>query len=201
MLIDKLTILFSIGTISTILMCGCETIYGGGGYGGSRSARQEAVLRQQMEQQQLRQDAQSARAAAQSLESQVGQMDLRLERIEATTRSGAWATQADLEILRAENKALRDELALAKSEHERLRSEIVGNVQNLIKEMQKRSASSQTSSQARTSSLSGYEHKVESGQTLSEIAKAYGVSMKKIIEANKLKGDVIRVGQILFIPD
>ena len=67
--------------------------------------------------------------------------------------------------------------------------------------MQKRSASSQTSSQARTSSLSGYEHKVEAGQTLSEIAKAYGVSMKKIIEANKLKGDVIRVGQILFIPD
>lgn len=197
---NKLVGIFSITIASMILMCGCETIYGNGSYGRNRVSQQEAALRHQMEQQQLRQDAQSARATAQSLESQVGQMDLRLERLESTTLNASWASQADVEELRRENKALREELALAKGEHERLRTEIVNNVQGLIKEMQKRSASS-SSSQSRQRSQSGYEHKVEAGQTLSEIAKAYGVSMKKIVDANNLKGDVIRIGQVLFIPD
>lgn len=197
---NKIAIAFSMVAMSMILMCGCETVYGNGGYGRNRASQQEAVLRQQIEQQQLRQDAHSARVAAQSLESQVGQMDLRLERLESTTLNASWATQSDVEALRQENKALREELALAKGEHERLRTEIVNNVQGLIKEMQKRTASS-SSSQSRSRSQSGYEHKVESGQTLSEIAKAYGVSMKKIVDANNLKGDVIRIGQVLFIPD
>ena len=46
------------------------------------------------------------------------------------------------------------------------------------------------------------EHTVQSGETLSEIASAYGVRMNALIEANGLKDpDSIRVGQTLFIPD
>lgn len=47
---------------------------------------------------------------------------------------------------------------------------------------------------------SGYEHVVESGQTLSAIAQAYKVSVSAIKKANNLKSDTVRVGQKLFIP-
>jgi N-acetylmuramoyl-L-alanine amidase len=45
-----------------------------------------------------------------------------------------------------------------------------------------------------------YEHKVERGQTLSAIARAYKVSVNDIKTANKLKSDIIHIGQILLIP-
>jgi len=48
----------------------------------------------------------------------------------------------------------------------------------------------------------GYEHEVQSGETLSEIARAYGVSSQDIIRANNLQNpNVLRVGQKLFIPE
>jgi nucleoid-associated protein YgaU len=48
----------------------------------------------------------------------------------------------------------------------------------------------------------GYEHVVEAGQTLSEIAAAYGVRVQVVVEANNLRSaDNIRVGQKLFIPE
>ncbi|MBN2301481.1 MAG: LysM peptidoglycan-binding domain-containing protein [Lentisphaerae bacterium] len=51
-------------------------------------------------------------------------------------------------------------------------------------------------------SATGREHIVQAGQTLSEIASAYGVQVKSIVSANKLKdANSIKVGQKLFIPD
>jgi len=46
----------------------------------------------------------------------------------------------------------------------------------------------------------GYEHVVEKGQSLSAIAKAYGVTVDKIKQANNLKSDILHIGQKLFIP-
>jgi LysM repeat protein len=49
---------------------------------------------------------------------------------------------------------------------------------------------------------SGYEHVVQAGETLSEIASAYNVRVSTIVEANKLANpNAIRVGQKLFIPE
>ncbi len=46
-----------------------------------------------------------------------------------------------------------------------------------------------------------YEHVVESGQTLSEIARAYGVTQNEIIKATGIKdASKLRVGQKLYIP-
>jgi LysM repeat protein len=45
-----------------------------------------------------------------------------------------------------------------------------------------------------------YKHKVEPGETLSAIARAYKVSVKDIKQANNLKSNIIRVRQILHIP-
>ena len=45
-----------------------------------------------------------------------------------------------------------------------------------------------------------HEYKVQPGATLSAIAKAYDVSVSSIRSANNLRGDMIRAGQILYIP-
>jgi LysM repeat protein len=45
-----------------------------------------------------------------------------------------------------------------------------------------------------------YKHKVESGETLSAIARAYKVSVHDIKKTNNLKSNIIGVGQILHIP-
>ncbi len=51
-------------------------------------------------------------------------------------------------------------------------------------------------------SATGREHTVEAGQTLSDIARAYGTTVNAIVQANNLPSpDRIRVGQKLFIPD
>ena len=40
------------------------------------------------------------------------------------------------------------------------------------------------------------------GETLSEIARAYGVSVNAITRANKIeRPDLVRAGQTLFIPE
>ncbi|MBO4631000.1 MAG: LysM peptidoglycan-binding domain-containing protein [Lentisphaeria bacterium] len=44
------------------------------------------------------------------------------------------------------------------------------------------------------------EHVVEKGTTLNALAKAYGVTVKEIMNANKLKKPVIYAGQKLLIP-
>ena len=47
----------------------------------------------------------------------------------------------------------------------------------------------------------GYEHVVQSGETISTIAQAYGVSVAAILRENNLRdANIIREGQKLFIP-
>jgi len=54
---------------------------------------------------------------------------------------------------------------------------------------------------ASTTGMTGYEHVVKEGDTLSTIATAYKVKTSAIIEANKLQSpDTLRTGQKLFIP-
>lgn len=50
--------------------------------------------------------------------------------------------------------------------------------------------------------VSGYEHIVRQGETLSTIAKAYNVTAKAIIDSNQIKNpDRLSIGQKLFIPE
>ena len=43
-------------------------------------------------------------------------------------------------------------------------------------------------------------HKVQSGESLSLLAQRYNVRVSQIKEANNLRGDVVRIGQVLTIP-
>jgi N-acetylmuramoyl-L-alanine amidase len=44
------------------------------------------------------------------------------------------------------------------------------------------------------------QHKVKSGESLSLLAKRYNVDLDRLREANGIKGDLVRIGQVLTIP-
>ena len=141
------------------------------------------------------------------------QLDARLSRLE-TQMNTAPRTQDDI-------TALRRDVQLVRAERETLKKEITDDLAGRIEKIAARqqadinaarsaaTASAGPAGAARTSgggarsgSGGGYEHKVERGQTLSEIARGYNKSVESIMKANKLSNpSAIRVGQVLFIPD
>ncbi|HPB09981.1 MAG TPA: LysM domain-containing protein [Kiritimatiellia bacterium] len=134
-------------------------------------------------------------------------LEARLARVET---QGAAAPRPSEEIT-----ALRRDMQLLRSERDTLRNEITSDLAARIEAIAARqqaefnAARAAAVPQAGASAVaapvrsgSGYEHKVERGQTLSEIARGYGKSVEAIMKANKISNPShIRVGQVLFIPD
>ncbi len=181
---------------------GCETMYN------ASNRRQEAdtaALRAAQERQQISRDTEIAKAAAQSAEVQLQQLDMRLSRLEDSLRQSQTANGTDLAALQREIASLKSESAAIRADREAMKKEIVNEISTevakLLAAQQQKATAAAAAARAEAQSQSGYEHKVQSGQTLSAIAQAYGVSVEKIKRANNLKNDVIRVGQTLFIPD
>ena len=140
-------------------------------------------------------------------------LDARLTRLEAQVNTASRnpddlvAVRRDLQLIRADRETLKKEIT----------DDLAGRVEKIAARQQAEiraarpapapaaslgSASSHPAGTAATGGRSGYEHKVEKGQTLSVIAKGYGKSVESIMKANKLSNpSSIRVGQVLFIPD
>ena len=140
-------------------------------------------------------------------------LDARLTRLEAQVNTASRnpddlvAVRRDLQLVRADRETLKKEIT----------DDLAGRVEKIAARQQAEiraarpapapaaslgSASSHSAGTAGTGGRSGYEHKVEKGQTLSVIAKGYGKSVEAIMKANKLSNpSSIRVGQVLFIPD
>lgn len=100
--------------------------------------------------------------------------------------------------------ALRKDMEILRTSNANLRKEIVDELSGKLARMQPASSGAATSKSAKVQSKNkaGYEHKVEKGQTLSEIAKGYGTTVDAILKANNLTvKSTLRVGQTLFIPD
>ena len=101
-------------------------------------------------------------------------------------------------IMRNEIKSLRGQLAEANKKIENIQvssKKINDSLNNIEKFFDKESLSTSDNS------ISGREHIVETGHTLSAIAIAYGASVKEIKRINNLSSDNIYVGQKLFIPE
>ena len=129
------------------------------------------------------------------------ELDLRLQRMESRVNSASSAEEI---------AALKRDIALLRSERDTVKKEITDDLVARIDKVVSRSGAStpavktpgagtaSTSSRAKT----GYNHTVEKGQTLSEIARGYGKNLDVIMKANNLKtANTIRPGQVLFIPD
>lgn len=187
--------------LAGLSLAGCETLYQSGYRQppAESDARREA-LRVEMARQQAARDLETLKAESEAASRNLQRLDARLERLEADTRQNA-ATRAELETLRRDVEQLR-------GEREQLRKQIVDE---LSREMARllaaqpaatgRASGASSQGTAATRGQSGWEHKVLAGQTLSEIAAAYKVSVAGIMKANDMKSDLIRVGQVLFIPD
>ena len=146
-------------------------------------------------------------------------LDARLTRLESQLAAGPRSQSPD------DIAVLRRDIQLIRAERETLRSEIVSDLAGRIETIASRQQADINAAKAAAASAasantsrggggtpaapaatprtgSGYEHKVERGQTLSEIARGYGKSVESIMKANKITNpSSIRVGQVLFIPD
>ena len=123
------------------------------------------------------------------------QQSLLVSRLGTLERSGNPVTKDEL-------AALRADLNTAKASHAQLREAIVDDLSKRIAALAEKRDMEERKAREAAAQRSGYNHTVEAGQTLSAIAKAYGVSQKAIMQANRLTdASKLRVGQKLFIPD
>ncbi len=141
-------------------------------------------------------------SAIQRLATRVERLEQRNEAIETRSES----TSEELRQLRAmlESEARRAEVRLAAMEkdvaatavaREKLRKELAADLGKRIGVIMAKQAADSV-----PPASGGYEHTVKSGETLSEIARAYGVTSSVIVRDNKLRdANSLRVGQKLFI--
>jgi LysM repeat protein len=176
--------------LAAVILSGCDTFYQDSRYADSQ--RQEAVRLEMVRQQQIR-DLDALKATSEAVDLHLQQLDTRMDRLEGALRD-AGTPQAEITALRREVEALR-------RERETLKREVVDDLSREMAKLLAAQSASAARGGTRTARQSGYEHKVQAGQTLSEIAAAYKVSVETIKRANNLKDDMIRVGQVLFVPD
>ncbi len=139
-------------------------------------------------------------------------LQARMDRIEAgmaatpKSQDEITALRRDMQLIRAERETLKKEITddLA-ARIEKIAARQQAEINAARASMTSQSASAPRAQPGGSSSAagrSGYEHKVERGQTLSEIARGYGKSVDAIMKANKITNpSSIRAGQVLFIPD
>ena len=170
----------AIGVLLGLLAGGCTTIYGGG--------RQQREARVEMELRNLRAEVERLRDRLDELDA--GRQDVyrRVEGIEGDVAGEVRANRQRLDQL--EQRVAAVDAARAKDR------------QAIVDELSREMAKLVNSRAPAPRTVSGVEHVVQPGQTLSEIAAVYGVRTRAIVEANNLTDpNNIRVGQTLFIPE
>jgi predicted nucleic acid-binding Zn-ribbon protein len=180
--------------LAAVLLAGCKTFYQNPQYASSN--RQEAV-RVEMARQQEARDLDVMKAKTESVDDHLQQLDTRMDRLEGALRE-AGTPQTDIAGLRRDIEQLRAERETLKKE---VVDELSREIAKLLAAQPAPASRGSSASRASQGQQSGYEHKVQAGQTLSEIASAYKVPVDKIKKANNMSSDTIRVGQVLFVPD
>lgn len=181
-------------TIALPLLTGCLATYD------NQQAQMEAALKA---------DMRILQEENMRLKGQVERFDLEIERltrnVDTLRTAPTGPSAADVQTLQQRIAQLENQLRTLDAARERDRKEIIDSLSSKLSAVVASKPAPRPApaapSQRRTGTQEGYEHVVESGQTLSAIASAYNVSTKSIIEANSLtRPDQLRVGQKLFIP-
>ena len=176
------------------LMSGCTTVQGW--FDGTifESKPDPAVARVQTTTQQMSLEFRQLTEQMNEIRRNQQEQDTRLNQMAAQLASGGrtqseiTALQRDIQMLRADRETLKREIT----------SDLAARIEKVAQAQRASTPSPASSAKPRT----GYEHKVEKGQTLSEIARGYGKSMDSIMKANNIKdASSLRIGQVLFIPD
>lgn len=175
----------------------------------------QADARVAYQQRQAVQEVQRLASQFDQLQNGMESLSSRMNRLESSNASGD---------LRAEIGALRSELNELKRRQEAMRGEIVAEISKKMADLiaKTRPASPPPAPPASATSARGgkgaraaapqpeaahtgptgpyFEHVVESGETLSYIAKECNTTVQKIKQYSGLKSDSLRVGQKLLIP-
>lgn len=111
---------------------------------------------------------------------------------------------AQLRSLQDRLTEIESRIARVDAAREKDKQEMIDRLSGKIAEIMARAAPKPSGKKAseRRYSGTGYEHEVKSGESISAIAAAYGVSVQAILDNNDIKdAHKIRVGQKLFIPE
>ena len=173
----------------------------------------QADARAAYQQRQAVQEVQRLSSQFDQLQNGMDSLASRMNRLESSSSSSD---------VRAEVAALRSELNTLKRRQEAMRGEIVAEISKKMADLiaKSRPAPVPASASAPVSKGKGrseavrsndapvatgptgpyFEHTIEPGETLSYIAKECKTTVQKIKQYNNMKGDVLRVGQVLKIP-
>lgn len=187
----KIYFFLSFVFLSIFFICGCETMNGNAG-------RQQYV---RMQETARVQEEQISRFSAKVTALQDNNAEL-IRRINELYQK--------ISIIQQNNQILEKSLAVLKQQVAAEKQERQAAVDQMINQVARETANainatikSSEGSSFKTGPVGSgefYEHKVGAGETLSVIAKAYGVTVSDIKKANSLQGDIIRVSQTLYVP-
>lgn len=170
--------------LATLLLSGCMTYTPPG---------QRRAVAQREDQLLLEERFSKLEGRIEGLESNLDRIDRALLKMERETGSSD-----EIRMLQSELKGLQQQITALDSARIKDRKEVVDHMSKEVAKLIQQTSSSQN----QAGSGYGREHTVGPGQTLSEIAAAYGVKTSAIIKANSLKNpDRLQVGQTLFIPE
>jgi len=143
-------------------------------------------------------EVEALRAELQRIEQRVAGMEAEREMLHGHIK-GLRDTLVESDNRRAaELVSIHQQLKAQSAEQDRIRRELADELGGRIEKILKASQPPPPSRKQQA----GYVHVVKTGQTLSEIARAYNSKSETIIKANNLKTpNDIRVGQELFIPE
>ncbi|MFC1468127.1 LysM peptidoglycan-binding domain-containing protein [Verrucomicrobiota bacterium] len=167
----------------------CSALLSAGMLAGCMTYQSPAANRQSMRQREdMRQSQERLRRVTGDMET----LQMEIERLSGEMDQLRQLRENDIAVL--ESKIQQLSAAQAKD-----KKEIINALSARIELLLKNTAPSAPS--GGSGSEYGIEHVVQPGETLSAIAKAYGVGTKAIISANKIKNpNRLSVGQKLFIP-
>jgi LysM repeat protein len=148
-------------------------------------------------------DIESLRVGLQRLEHRVADLTREQETLGQDLQSARYEMQQNTSQTDVALTALSARLDEQARSQVTLRQELTQDLSSRMASILQSQAQAQAQRvQSGTRAEAGYEHEVRQGETLSEIARAYGVSARDIMQANRLNNaDVLRIGQKLFIPD
>lgn len=162
---------------------------------------QELIMERQREDSlMLQEDMKRIRSRLDAMEQDMQRLQ---QEVASANSDQSRAAQSQLQGMNASIEDLQSRIQAVDAARERDRQDIVNALSKQISDVLKKQQAARPVQTQRTKPLSneGYEHVVQSGETLSAIAKAYSVSSGDIIEANGLQSaDMLKVGQKLFIP-
>lgn len=168
---------------------GCETL-------GVSRARDEMQAREDMLL--VQEDMQKLNGRLEGVELQIEQVQRQMDGLRAQAGAPARALESRLNDLEAKLRAVE---AAREKDKQELLDRLSAQIAKIVASSGG-SGGARRQNARRAGSDTGYEHTVQSGETLSEIATAYGVSVKTILDNNNMTDpNKLRVGQKLFIPE